>query len=103
MSIIAQKKESQKQGSEVIFTYMGLTFIVIDIIITLLFFMLGWSFNSTFMVPVMYFLMLAGLCLGIRSYLSEHKNDFSLINNWFYSLIFIALLTSAIMGAYMWI
>ncbi len=102
MSIIAQKKESQKQGSEVIFTYMGLTFIVIDIIATLLFFILSWEFNSSFMVPIMYYLLLAGLCLGIRSYLREHKINLSLFNNWYYSLLFIGLFVSAIMGAYMW-
>ena len=102
MSIIAQKKESQKQGSEAIFTYMGLTFIVIDIIATLLFLILKWDFTSTFMVPIMYYLMLAGLCLGIRSYLREHKSDMKLFNNWYYSVIFIGLLVSAIMGAYMW-
>ncbi|WP_371801902.1 hypothetical protein [Candidatus Lokiarchaeum ossiferum] len=102
MSIIAQKKESQKQGSEVIFTYMGLTFIVIDIIATLLFFIMKWAFTSTFMVPIMYYLLLAGLCLGMKSYISEHKNNLGLFNNWYFGLIFIGLLTSAIMGAYMW-
>ena len=102
MSAISNKKIQQKKGPETIFIYMGITFIIADFIGMIIFFIAGGDLNSTFMVPILYFLMLSGLCMGRGSYLKENNQNLQNFSNWFWSFIFIGIFVAAIMGTYMW-
>ena len=102
MSVIAAKKAEQKKGPEAIFLYMGLTFGIVIIFELFLFLVLGWELSQSFMVSIMYFLMLGALCIGITSFIREHSLQFSNFKNWFYSFLFISILVGAVLGAYMW-
>ena len=102
MSVIAAKKAEQKKGPEAIFLYMGLTFGIVIIFEILLFFIFSWELSTSFMVSIMYFLMLGALCIGITSFIREHSLEYSNFKNWFYSFLFISVLVGAILGAYRW-
>jgi len=102
MSVIAAKKAEQEKGPESIFLYMGLTFGIVIILELFLFFIFSWEISVSFMVSIMYFLMLGGLCIGITSFIREHSLEYSNFKNWFYSFLFISILVGAILGAYMW-
>jgi hypothetical protein len=102
MSVIAAKKAEQEKGPESIFLYMGLTFGIIIILELFLFFIFSWEVSQSFMVSIMYFLMLGALCIGITSFIREHSLEYSNFKNWFYSFLFISVLIGAILGAYMW-
>ena len=102
MSVIAAKKAEHKKGPEAIFLYMGLTFGIVVIFELLLFFIFSWELSQSFIVSIIYFLMLAALCVGITSFIREHSLEYSNFKNWFYSFIFISIIVGAILGAYMW-
>ncbi|MHA1584573.1 MAG: hypothetical protein ACTSVU_09450 [Promethearchaeota archaeon] len=102
MTMIAPTKVQQKKGPDSIFIFMGMTFILLDIVLLIVFLVLGTSFDLTFMTPILYFLMMAGIMLGMGTYLREHGNDLTKFNNWFYGIIVIGILVGAILGAYMW-
>ena len=102
MSVIAAKKAEQEKGPESIFLYMGLTFGIIIILELFLFFIFSWEVSQSFMVSIMYFLMLSALCIGITSFIREHSLEYSNFKNWFYSFLFLSILVGAILGAYMW-
>lgn len=102
MSVIAAKKAEHKKGPEAIFLYMGLTFGIVVIFELLLFFIFSWELSQSFIVSIIYFLMLGALCIGITSFIREHSLEYSNFKNWFYSFLFISILVGAILGAYMW-
>ena len=102
MSVIAAKKAEHKKGPEAIFLYMGLTFGIVVIFELLLFFIFSWELSQSFIVSVIYFLMLGALCIGITSFIREHSLEYSNFKNWFYSFLFVSILVGAILGAYMW-
>ena len=102
MSVIAAKKAEQKKGPEAIFLYMGLTFGVVIVLELFLFLVFSWELSQSFMVGIMYFIMLGALCIGITSFIREHSLQYSNFKNWFYSFLFISILVGAVLGAYMW-
>ena len=102
MSVIAAKKAEQKKGPEAIFLYMGLTFGIVIVLELFLFLVFKWELSHSFMVSIMYFIMLGALCIGITSFIREHSLQYSNFKNWFYSFLFISILVGAILGAYMW-
>lgn len=102
MSVIAAKKAEQKKGPEAIFLYMGLTFVIVVIFELFLYLVFSWDTTQSFMVSIMYFLMLGALCIGITSFIREHSLEYSNFKNWFYSFLFISILVGAILGAYQW-
>ena len=102
MSVIAAKKAEHKKGPEAIFLYMGLTFGIVVIFELLLFFIFSWELSQSFIVSIIYFLMLGALCIGITSFIREHSLEYSNFKNWFYSFLFISIIVGAILGAYMW-
>ena len=102
MSVIAAKKAAQQKGPEAIFLYMGLTFGAMVIFELFLLLVFRWEISQSFMVSIIYFLMLASLCIGITSFIREHSLEYSNFKNWFYSFLFISILVGAILGTYMW-
>jgi len=102
MSVIAAKKAEHKKGPETIFLYMGLTFGAVVIFELFLFLVFSWELSQSFMVSIMYFLMLSALCIGITSFIREHSLQYSNFKNLFYSFLFISILVGAILGAYVW-
>ena len=102
MSVIAAKKAEQKKGPEAIFLYMGLTFGVVIVLELFLFLVFSWELSQSFMVSIMYFIMLGALCIGITSFIREHSLQYLNFKNWFYSFLFISILVGAVLGAYMW-
>ena len=102
MSAIAQRKAEERKSSETIFLFMGITFLIFDLLIIVYVLIFADGINRTSMTPILYFLTLAGLCMGIGSYLKEHNYDLRYLNNWFYSFLFLAILAGAILGAMDW-
>ena len=102
MSVIAAKKAEQEKGPESIFLYMGLTFGIVIILELFLFLIFSWELSLSFVVSIIYFLMLGGICIGITSFIREHSLEYSNFKNWFYSLLFLSILIGVILGAYMW-
>ena len=106
MSMIAQKNTQQQKGPESIFVYMGLIFLLVDLLMLIMLILFRWEINSSFMVPLIYFLMLSGIHFGIGSYMREYSYDeINLkknLKNWYIGLIFIGIIVGAILGAYMW-
>ena len=102
MSVIAAKKAEQKKGPEAIFLYMGLTFGIVIVLELFLFLVFSWELSHSFMVSIMYFIMLGALCIGITSFIREHSLQYSNFKNWFYSFLFLSILVGAVLGAYMW-
>ncbi len=102
MSVIAQKKSQLKKGPEMILLFMGLTFIVLDLALYIIFLMTGEDMSTTIMIPILFFLMLAGTFLGLGSNLKENKNDLKLLDNWKNSIIALGIIVAFVICTYMW-
>ena len=103
MSAISSKKAEQQDGPEKILFYMGIVFIAIDIVISILAIVFSWSFYSTnVMALLIYFLILSGLSFGFGSILKESGYSKKLILDWFYGLIAISIIIGVVLGAFMW-
>ncbi len=103
MSAISSKKAEQQDGPEKIVIYMGIVFIAIDIVISILAIIFSWSFYTTnVMALLIYFLILSGLSFGFGSILKESGYSKKLILDWFYGLIAISIILGVVLGAFMW-
>ena len=104
MSAIAMKKSEKKQSAEVILFYMGITFILVDVLIAILTLITpSWSFLTTnVMGSLIYFLILTGICFSLQSMIKTSGIDKKLIKNWFFSLIAISIILGIVLGAYIW-
>ena len=110
MSTIAAKKAAQqKKGPETIFNYMGVTFVLVILIQVLVLVLAHYEvgsiemeINNTSMTPILYFLLLAGLCFGVGSHLRETHLDMRHWSDWTTALVIVSILIGAILGAYQW-
>ena len=100
--MIAQKNTQQQKGHETIFIYMGLVFFLVDLLMLIMLVIFSWEINSSFMIPLIYFLMLSGIHFGMGSYMREYSYDVKNIKDWYIGLLFIGIIVGAILGAYMW-
>lgn len=101
MAEISQRKSEQSVGSESILMFMGITFLLIDLILVIIV-LISSSFNRILMTPILYYLTLAGLFIGIGAYLKEHNHDLRHFKNWMYSLLFLGILAGAVVGSIIW-
>jgi hypothetical protein len=102
MSLIAKKKAQQKKGPETIFVYMSLVFILAIAIEGILYLILKFDLDSTSVVPIVYFLLLAGLFVGLASELREHPETIENFGDWIFGFVFLGIFIGAILAAYQW-
>lgn len=102
-SAIAAKKAQQLKGKEGLLFFSGITCGAISGILALLHYLLKWELSHTTITPIVYFLMLAGLCLGTASYIRENRdNTNEILKNFLIALIIIGIVGGAVAGSYMW-
>jgi len=102
MSAIAQKKSVQPESADSILIYMGLTFILGIIVELILFLIFQWEASNQVIVPMFYFLLLAGLFIGLYSYFKEHEKAEWKLKNYFVGTISLGIFIAAILAAYSW-
>ena len=102
MSEIAQRKVQQEKGPELILQFMGLTFLALVLIFVIIAFLSSNPINRITMSPILYYLTLAGIFLGMSSYLKEHNYDMRHFKNWKISLILIGILAGVVVGTIIW-
>ncbi len=102
MSVIAQRKTEQTRGSETILFFMGITFIVLDIILVIFVLVSSNELDRIIMSPILYYLVFGGLFLGMGSFLKEHNYDLRYFKNWMYSIMFIGILAGIVIGTIVW-
>ncbi len=102
MSVIARKKLQQKKGPELIFFGMTLTCVAVGAVYLILGLIISQEITSATMVPGIYFIVLAGICLAIGTYIREHEPAAANFKDWVISLCFLGVLIGAILGAYNW-
>jgi hypothetical protein len=104
MSTIAAKKGQQKKtGPETILFYSSGVFLIAIGIELILYLIIKFPLNGTIMWPLIYCLMMAGLMLGVGTYIRENRADTEMIlRNWFFSMILLSILSGIAYGAYIW-
>ena len=102
MSEVSQRKMEQRKSSTSILFFMGITFIVFAFIFAIIALISSSDLNRITMTPILYYLTLAGLFLGMGSYFKEHNYDMRYFNNWMYSLILIGILGGLVVASIIW-
>ena len=106
MSIIAAKKAMQKKGKESILLIAGIVCTIPSLILILLVYALKWELTRAIMIPIMYFFLLAGINIGIGSFIREIREDKDAVNeklrNYLAALIACGIVGAGILGAFNW-